>query len=113
MTRRQAPRRKHPPAGGALARGFSTLGVHAGQEPDPCTGAVMTPVYLNSTYVQEAPGKHKGFDYARTVHPTRLALERNLAALEGGRFGLCFSSGMAAISTLLLRLKAGDHVVSC
>ncbi len=113
MKRRTAPKTSVPAAGGTLTGGFSTLGVHAGQEPDPCTGAVMTPVYLNSTYVQEAPGKHKGYDYARTVHPTRLALERNLAALEGGRFGLCFSSGMAAISTLLLGLKAGDHVVSC
>jgi cystathionine gamma-lyase len=73
----------------------------------------MTPVYLTSTYVQEAPGRHKGFDYARTAHPTRLALEANLAALEGGRFGLCFSSGMAAISTVLQSLEAGDHVVSC
>ncbi|MBI4422432.1 MAG: cystathionine gamma-synthase [Elusimicrobia bacterium] len=91
--------------------GFSTRAVHAGQGPDPATGAIMTPVYLTSTYVQEAPGKHKGFDYARTVHPTRLALERNLASLEGGRFGLCFASGMAATSTVIQTLSAGDHVV--
>lgn len=92
---------------------FATLAVHAGQEPDPATGAIMTPVYLTSTYVQEAPGKHKGFEYSRTLNPTRLALERNLAALEGGQYGLCFSSGMAAISTVVQALSAGDHVVSC
>ena len=90
--------------------GFSTRAVHAGQEPDPATGAIMTPVYLTSTYVQPAPGKHKGFDYARTAHPTRLALERNLAALEGGKFGLCFASGMAATSTVVQTLSSGDHV---
>ena len=92
---------------------FSTLAVHAGQKADPTTGAIMTPVYFTSTYVQEAPGKHKGFDYSRTVHPTRQALEANLAALEGARFGLCFSSGMAATSTVIEALSAGDHVVSC
>ncbi len=92
---------------------LATLAVHAGQRPDPVTGAIMTPVYFTSTYVQDGPGKHKGFDYARTVHPTRLALEANLAALEGGRFGLCFSSGMAAISTVIEALDSGDHVVSC
>jgi cystathionine gamma-lyase len=93
--------------------GFSTEAIHAGQAPDPATGAIMTPVYLTSTYVQEFPGKHKGFDYARTAHPTRLALEANLAALEGGKFGLCFASGMAAISTVAMLLSSGDHVVSC
>jgi len=92
--------------------GFATRAVHAGQSADPATGAIMTPVYLTSTYVQEAPGKHKGFDYARTVHPTRLALERNLASLEGGKFGLCFASGMAATSTVIETLSSGDHVVS-
>ncbi|MBI4346901.1 MAG: cystathionine gamma-synthase [Elusimicrobia bacterium] len=92
--------------------GFATRAVHAGQLADPATGAIMTPVYLTSTYVQEAPGKHKGFDYARTVHPTRLALERNLASLESGKFGLCFASGMAATSTVVETLSAGDHVVS-
>lgn len=91
---------------------FATRAIHAGQQADPATGAIMTPVYLTSTYVQEAPGKHKGFDYARTNHPTRLALERNLASLEGARFGLCFASGLAAETTLLQLLKAGDHVIS-
>src|SRR6201998_840876 len=94
-------------------RGFATKAVHAGQRPDPTTGAIMTPVYLTSTYVQEAPAVHKGFDYARTVHPTRLALEANIAALEGGAHGLCFASGMAATSTIIEMLDAGDHVVSC
>ena len=79
--------------------GFATRAVHAGQAPDPVTGAIMTPVYLTSTYVQDWPEKHKGFDYARTAHPTRLALEKNLASLEGANFGLCFASGMAATST--------------
>ena len=90
---------------------FSTLAIHAGQSPDPATGAIMTPVYLTSTYVQEAPEKHKGFDYSRSNHPTRLALEKNLAALEGAEYGLAFGSGMAAISTLALSLNPGDHVV--
>ncbi len=91
--------------------GFSTRAVHAGQSPDPATGAIMTPVYLTSTYVQEAPEKHKGFDYARTVHPTREALQKNLASLEGAAFGLCFASGMAATSTVIEALSSGDHVV--
>jgi cystathionine gamma-lyase len=92
---------------------FATQAVHAGQQPDPTTGAIMTPVYFTSTYVQEAPEKHKGYDYARTVHPTRNALQANLAALEGGAYGLCFASGMAATSTVIQTLDAGDHVVSC
>ncbi|MFA6317482.1 MAG: cystathionine gamma-synthase [Elusimicrobiota bacterium] len=90
---------------------FSTLAVHAGQEPDPATGSVMTPVYLTSTYRQSAPGRHSGYEYSRTRHPTRQALEDNLAALEGGRFGLCFASGMAAISVVAQNLGPGDHVV--
>jgi cystathionine beta-lyase/cystathionine gamma-synthase len=90
---------------------FSTLAIHAGQPPDPATGAIMTPVYLTSTYVQEAPEKHKGFDYSRSNHPTRLALERNLEALEGSDYGLAFGSGMAAISTVMLGLDSGDHVI--
>jgi len=93
--------------------GFSTRAIHAGQEPDPTTGAIMTPVYLTSTYVQEEPGKHKGYDYARTNHPTRSALERNLAALEDGKYGLCFASGLSAENTILNLLRSGDHVVSC
>lgn len=91
--------------------GFATRAVHAGQSPDPSTGAIMTPVYLTSTYVQEWPDRHKGYDYARTVHPTRAALEKNLASLEGAKFGLCFSSGMAATSTVAEALSAGDHVL--
>ncbi len=90
---------------------FSTKAIHAGQSPDPATGAIMTPVYLTSTYVQEEPGKHKGYDYARTNHPTRAALEANLAALEGAAHGLAFASGMAAETTLITTLQAGDHVV--
>src|ERR1700751_1561539 len=91
--------------------GFATRAVHAGQAPDPATGAIMTPVYLTSTFVQEWPDKHKGFDYARTVHPTPQALENNLASLEGAKFGLCFSSGMAATSTVIEALNPGDHVL--
>ncbi len=91
--------------------GFSTRAIHAGQAPDPATGAVMTPIYQTSTYIQEAPGRHKGFEYSRTGNPTRSALEANLAALEGARFGLCFSSGMGAISSVIMTLNAGDHVV--
>jgi cystathionine beta-lyase/cystathionine gamma-synthase len=92
--------------------GFSTDAIHAGQEPDPATGAVTVPIYQTSTFVQEALGKHKGFEYARTSNPTRLALERNLAALEGARFGFAFASGMAAINGLMTLFKAGDHVVA-
>src|SRR5882724_3833328 len=91
---------------------FATRAVHAGQAPDPSTGAIMTPVYLTSTYVQEAPGKHKGYDYSRTCNPTRTALEQNLASLEGGRFGLCFSSGMGAINCVVNLLQSGDHIVA-
>lgn len=91
---------------------FGTDCIHAGQEADPTTGAIMTPVYLTSTYQQTSPGKHRGFDYARTNHPTRAALERNLAALEGAKFGLCFASGLAAENTVMNLLKSGDHVVS-
>ena len=92
--------------------GFSTRAVHAGQEPDPTTGAVMVPIYQTSTYAQEALGKNKGFEYARTHNATRFALERNLAALEGGKHGFCFASGLAATNTLLQTLSSGDHVVA-
>ena len=92
--------------------GFSTRAIHAGQHPDPATGAVITPIYQTSTYAQEALGKNKGFEYARTHNATRAALEGNLASLEGGRHGLCFASGLAATSTLIQTLKAGDHVVA-
>lgn len=91
--------------------GFSTKAIHAGQEPDPTTGAVTVPIYQTSTYVQDALGQHKGFEYARTQNPTRLALEKNLAALEDGHAAHCFASGMAAIDTVLKLLKSGDHVI--
>src|SRR5437867_2797193 len=90
--------------------GFSTDAIHAGQSPDPTTGAIMTPIYATSTYVLPALGKTRGFDYARTINPTRLALEKNLAVLEGGRAAYCFASGMAAISAVMTLLAAGDHV---
>ncbi len=93
-------------------RGFGTLAVHAGQSPDPTTGAVMTPVYLTSTYVQDGPGEHKGFEYSRTHNPTRFALEANIAALEGADHGLCFASGSAATEAMMSLLSAGDHVVA-
>jgi cystathionine beta-lyase/cystathionine gamma-synthase len=92
--------------------GFSTDAIHAGQEPDPATGAIIVPIYQTSTFVQEALGKHKGFEYARTSNPTRLALERNLAAIEGAGFGFAFASGMAAINALMSLFKAGDHIVA-
>jgi cystathionine beta-lyase/cystathionine gamma-synthase len=91
--------------------GFDTKAVHAGQEPDPTTGAVMVPIYQTSTYAQEALGQNKGFEYARTHNATRAALERNLAALEGGAHGLCFGSGLAATNVLAQVLSSGDHVV--
>ncbi len=92
--------------------GFSTDAIHAGQEPDPTTGAITTPIYQTSTYVQEGLGKHKGFEYARTQNPTRIALEKNLASLERGARGFAFGSGMAAISSITQLLKSGDHVVA-
>ncbi|HYP52109.1 MAG TPA: cystathionine gamma-synthase [Pyrinomonadaceae bacterium] len=91
--------------------GFSTTAIHAGNEPDPTTGAVTVPIYQTSTYAQEGLGKHKGFEYARTQNPTRLAVEQNLAALEGARFGYAFASGMAAIDATLRLVKAGEHVI--
>ncbi len=91
---------------------FGTLAIHAGQEPDPVTGAVMTPIYLTSTYAQEGPGAHKGYEYSRTHNRTRFALEANLAALEGGAHGLAFASGCAATTTVLHLLSTGDHVVA-
>ncbi len=91
--------------------GLGTLAVHGGQSPDPTTGAVMTPIYQTSTYAQEALGKNKGYEYARTHNATRAALERNLASLEGARHGLSYASGLAATNTLIQTLSAGDHVV--
>jgi len=90
---------------------FGTLAVHAGQTPDPLAGAVMAPIYQTSTYVQAGLGKHKGYEYARTQNPTREALERSIAALEGGRHGFAFGSGLAALDAALKLLSAGDHVV--
>jgi len=91
---------------------FETLAIHAGQQPDPTTGAIMTPVYLTSTYVQAGPGEHKGYEYSRTRNPTREALEGCLAALEGARHGLAFGSGLAATDAILHLLASGDHVLA-
>ncbi len=92
--------------------GFATRAIHAGQRPDPATGAITVPIYQTSTYVQEGLGRHKGYEYARTHNPTRAALEANLASLEGGRHGFAFASGLAAIDTVLRTLQQGDHVVA-
>jgi cystathionine gamma-lyase len=94
-----------------LTAGFGTRAVHAGQRPDPLAGAIMTPVYLTSTYVQEELGKNKGYEYARGKNPTREALERNVAALEGGRHGFAFSSGMGTVDSLMKLFRSGDHIV--
>lgn len=91
---------------------FATKVIHAGIEPDPSTGAIMTPIFQTSTYVQEAPGKHKGFEYARTQNPTRQTLEKNLAALENGNYAIAFSSGLAAMDNILKMLKPGDEIIS-
>jgi cystathionine beta-lyase/cystathionine gamma-synthase len=90
---------------------FSTICIHAGQEPDPTTGAIITPIYQTSTYVQEEVGRHKGYEYARTQNPTRFALEKNLAAIEGGKAAYAFASGMAAIGAVTSMLKSGDHMI--
>jgi len=90
---------------------FATKAIHAGQEPDPATGAVSIPIYQTSTYAQEGLGRHKGFEYARTQNPTRTALEENLAALENGQYGFAFASGMAATNAVVTLLNAGDHVI--
>src|SRR5262249_38781381 len=94
-----------------LSMGFSTDCIHAGQEPDPSTGAIVTPIFQTSTYVQEGIGQHKGYEYARTQNPTRRALEKNLAALEAGSDAYCFASGMAATNAVLTLVKAGQRVV--
>ena len=90
---------------------FSTICIHAGQEPDPSTGAIITPIYQTSTYVQDELGRHKGYEYARTQNPTRAAVEANIAAIERGKAGFAFASGMAAIGAIATMLKSGDHVV--
>src|SRR3954466_4301122 len=91
---------------------FGTLAIHAGQEPDPTTGAIMTPIYQTSTYVQESPGKHKGYAYARGKNPTRSALEKCLASLENAKYALCFSSGMGSIDAIIKTLRPGDEVIT-
>ncbi|MEP6729202.1 MAG: aminotransferase class V-fold PLP-dependent enzyme [bacterium] len=94
-----------------LVAGFATRAIHAGQRPEPLAGAIMTPVYLTSTYVQEGLGQNKGYEYARGKNPTREALERNVAALEGGRHGFAFSSGMGCVDSIMKLFKSGDHIV--
>ena len=91
---------------------FGTKAIHAGVKPDPVSGAIMTPIYQTSTYVQAAPGKHKGYEYARTQNPTRDALQESLAELENGRYGICFSSGLAAMDAIIKLLKSGDEVIA-
>ncbi len=91
--------------------GFATTAIHAGNEPDPTTGAVTVPIYQTSTYAQEALGKHKGYEYARTQNPTRAAVEQNIAALESAKFGYAFASGMSAIDSTLRLVKSGEHVI--
>jgi len=93
-------------------RGFATRAIHAGQEPDPSTGAIMTPIYATSTYVQESPGKHKGYDYARSINPTRLAYEKCIADLESGTRGFAFASGLAAMATALELIDSGSHIIA-
>src|SRR5690606_1961912 len=92
--------------------GFQTRAIHAGQTPDPSTGAIMTPIYMTSTFVQSSPGEHKGYEYSRTSNPTRKAYEDCLASLEEGVRGFAFASGCAATTTIMHLLKAGDHVVA-
>ena len=91
---------------------FGTKAIHAGLEPDESTGAIMTPIYQTSTYIQASPGDHKGYEYSRTGNPTRAALERNLAALENGKYGICFATGMAATDAIIKTLNPGDEVIS-
>jgi cystathionine gamma-lyase len=91
---------------------FGTKTIHAGQQADPTTGAIMTPIYQTSTYVQASPGDHKGYEYSRTGNPTRNALEKNLASLENGKYGLCFGSGLGAIDAIIKLLSPGDEVIS-
>ena len=91
--------------------GFATDAIHVGQEPDPATGAIVAPIYQTSTYIQEQLGKNKGYDYARTAHPNRRALERTMAKLEGGSAAFVFTSGMAAIDSVFRLLRPGDHTI--
>src|SRR6476661_9120777 len=96
----------------AMKRKFGTLAIHAGQQPDPSTGAIMTPIFATSTYVQQSPGVHKGFEYSRSHNPTRFAYEGCVAALESGTRGFAFASGLAATSAILELLDSGDHVIA-
>lgn len=91
---------------------FSTRAIHAGQEPDPATGAIMTPIYASSTFVQSSPGKHKGYEYSRSANPTRTALENCMAELENGKAAFAFSSGLAAENTILEMLPPGSHIIA-
>src|SRR6266851_5396655 len=95
-----------------MSQHFGTRAIHAGQEPDPSTGAIMTPIYATSTYVQQSPGVHKGYEYSRSQNPTRMAYERCVADLEGGKRGYAFASGLAAMATALDLLDTGDHVIA-
>lgn len=96
-----------------IAAGFGTLAIHAGQDPDPRTGAVMTPIYQTSTYAQSSPGEHRGYEYSRTDNPTRTAYQECVATLEGGKHALAFASGLATIDAIMHTLQSGDHVVCC
>ena len=96
----------------AMKLGLGTRAIHAGQAPDPSTGAIMTPIYATSTYVQRSPGKHQGYEYSRTHNPTRFAYERCVADLEGGVAGFAFASGLAAAGTVLELLDSGSHVIA-
>src|SRR3712207_2724414 len=98
--------------GGSAKGGFATRAIHVGQEPDPATGATIVPIYQTSTYTQQAPGRHKGYEYSRTANPTRTALEECLASLEGAEYGLAFASGLAATVATMSLLSSGDHVVA-
>jgi cystathionine gamma-lyase len=91
---------------------FGTKTIHAGQTADPTTGAIMTPIYQTSTYIQKSPGDHKGYEYSRTGNPTRNSLEKNIASLENGKHGLCFGSGLAAVDAIIKLLSPGDEVIS-
>ena len=91
---------------------FGTKAIHAGVKPDPVSGAIMTPIYQTSTYVQKAPGKHSGYEYARTQNPTRDALQESLASIENGKYGICFSSGLAAMDAIIKLLKSGDEIIA-
>src|SRR5260370_10599172 len=94
-----------------MSQHVGTRAIHAGQEPDPSTGAIMTPIYATSTYVQQSPGVHKGYEYSRSQNPTRMAYERCVADLEGGTRGYAFASGLAAMATVLDLLDTGSHVI--